>query len=215
MSSFVIRFLRPSKPCPDVVHIFWGGNPNRSLMDWIFIFLKKINYSSSSITKIRITYKVFLDSVNPIDYPILFQFTLWHNLFIFSACKGRIRSSNSLLHMSSVVIHFLRPNAHDTLVWVELYFSQVVVASRFEQTLSGCGAHFLWGKIQTDHWGPCVVRGPVDGRFLVWWVIDNGVWTDSWLSIAGVGCGLTGVSAGEEQAWNVVADEASKCGEDK
>jgi hypothetical protein len=22
-------------------------------------------------------------------------------------------------------------------------------------------------------WGPCVVRGPVDGRFLVWWVIDN------------------------------------------
>jgi hypothetical protein len=28
-------------------------------------------------------------------------------------------------------------------------------------------------------WGPCVVRGPVDGRFLVWWVIDNVVWTDS------------------------------------
>jgi hypothetical protein len=36
-------------------------------------------------------------------------------------------------------------------------------------------------------WGPCVVRGPVDGRFLVWWVIDNVVWTDSWLSIAGAG----------------------------
>jgi hypothetical protein len=28
-------------------------------------------------------------------------------------------------------------------------------------------------------WGPCVVWGPVDGRFLVWWVIDNVVWTDS------------------------------------
>jgi hypothetical protein len=28
-------------------------------------------------------------------------------------------------------------------------------------------------------WGPCVVRGPVDGRFFVWWVIDNVVWTDS------------------------------------
>jgi hypothetical protein len=30
-------------------------------------------------------------------------------------------------------------------------------------------------------------------------VIDSAVWTDSWLSIAGVGCGLTGVGAGEEQ----------------
>jgi hypothetical protein len=29
-------------------------------------------------------------------------------------------------------------------------------------------------------------------------VIDNVVWTDSWLSIAGAGCGLTGVGAGEE-----------------
>jgi hypothetical protein len=26
------------------------------------------------------------------------------------------------------------------------------------------------------------------------------VWTDSWLSIAGAGCGLTGVGACEEQA---------------
>jgi hypothetical protein len=25
------------------------------------------------------------------------------------------------------------------------------------------------------------------------------VWPDSWLSIAGAGCGLTGVGAGEEQ----------------
>jgi hypothetical protein len=58
-------------------------------------------------------------------------------------------------------------------------------------------------------------RGPVDGRFLVWWVINNVVWTDYWLSIAGAGCGLTGVGAGEEQARKVVAREASMCGEDK
>jgi hypothetical protein len=38
----------------------------------------------------------------------------------------------------------------------------------------------------------------VDGRFLVRWVIDNIVWTNSWLSIASAGCGLTGVGAGEE-----------------
>jgi hypothetical protein len=41
------------------------------------------------------------------------------------------------------------------------------------------------------------------------------VCTDSWLSIAGAGCGLTGVSAGEEQVRKVIADEASRCGEDK
>jgi hypothetical protein len=41
------------------------------------------------------------------------------------------------------------------------------------------------------------------------------VWTDSWLSIAGAGCGLTGVGAGEEQARKVVAGEAYRCGEDK
>jgi hypothetical protein len=41
------------------------------------------------------------------------------------------------------------------------------------------------------------------------------VWTDSWLSIAGAVCGLTGVSAGKEQAGKVVAGVASKCGEDK
>jgi hypothetical protein len=46
-------------------------------------------------------------------------------------------------------------------------------------------------------------------------VIDNVVWTDSWLSIAGAGYGLTGVGAGEEQARKVVASEASRCGEDK
>jgi hypothetical protein len=41
------------------------------------------------------------------------------------------------------------------------------------------------------------------------------VWIDSWLSITGAGCGLTGVGAGEEQALKVVADQASRCGEDK
>jgi hypothetical protein len=46
-------------------------------------------------------------------------------------------------------------------------------------------------------------------------VIDNVVWTDSWLSIAGAGCGLTGVGAAEEQVRKVVAGEASRCGEDK
>jgi hypothetical protein len=46
-------------------------------------------------------------------------------------------------------------------------------------------------------------------------VIDNVVWTDSLLSIAGAGCGLTGVVAGEEQARKIIVGEASKCGEDK
>jgi hypothetical protein len=46
-------------------------------------------------------------------------------------------------------------------------------------------------------------------------VIDNVVWTDSWLSIADAGCGLTIVSAGDEQARKVIAGEASSCGEDK
>jgi hypothetical protein len=40
------------------------------------------------------------------------------------------------------------------------------------------------------------------------------VWTDSWLSIAGAGCGLTRVGAGEEQARKVIAGETYKCGED-
>jgi hypothetical protein len=46
-------------------------------------------------------------------------------------------------------------------------------------------------------------------------VIDNIVWTDSWLSIAGAGSGLTSVGAGEEQVRKVVASEASRCGQDK
>jgi hypothetical protein len=46
-------------------------------------------------------------------------------------------------------------------------------------------------------------------------VIEHVVWTDSWLSIADAGCGLTGVGAGEEQAPKVVTGKASRCGEDK
>jgi hypothetical protein len=46
-------------------------------------------------------------------------------------------------------------------------------------------------------------------------VIDNVVWTDSWLSNAGAGCGLTVVGAGEEQVRKVMASEASRCREDK
>jgi hypothetical protein len=36
-------------------------------------------------------------------------------------------------------------------------------------------------------------------------VIDNVEWTDSWLSIVGVGCDFIGVGAGEEQARKVYA----------
>jgi hypothetical protein len=39
------------------------------------------------------------------------------------------------------------------------------------------------------------------------------VWTDSWLSIVGAGCCLTGVGAGEEQARKVVAGKAFVDGE--
>jgi hypothetical protein len=39
---------------------------------------------------------------------------------------------------------------------------------------------------------------------------DNVVWTNYWLSIAGAGCALTGVGAGEEQARKVSAGEASR-----
>jgi hypothetical protein len=46
-------------------------------------------------------------------------------------------------------------------------------------------------------------------------VIDNVVWTDSWVSFAGAGCSLTGVGAVEEHVRKVVAGEASRCGKDK
>jgi hypothetical protein len=67
---------------------------------------------------------------------------------------------------------------------------------------------------QGGDWGPCVVWGQVDGHFLVWRVIDNILWTNSWLSFAGAGCGLTSVGAGEELVWKVVSGEAFRCGED-
>jgi hypothetical protein len=57
---------------------------------------------------------------------------------------------------------------------------------------------------QGGDWGPGV-RGPVGGRSWLWWVIDNVVWTDSWPSIAGAGCSLICVGAGEEWAQKVYA----------
>jgi hypothetical protein len=59
------------------------------------------------------------------------------------------------------------------------------------------------------------VRGPVDGRSLVWWVIDNVVWTNSWLSIAGAGYNLICVGVGEERARKVLAFVASEEWRDK
>jgi hypothetical protein len=49
------------------------------------------------------------------------------------------------------------------------------------------------------------VRGPVHGHSLVWLVIDNVVWTDSWQSIAGAGYELIFVGAGEERERKVLA----------
>jgi hypothetical protein len=49
------------------------------------------------------------------------------------------------------------------------------------------------------------IRGPVDGRSWLLWVIDNVVWIDSWLSIAGAGCGLICIGANEERARKIHA----------
>jgi hypothetical protein len=49
------------------------------------------------------------------------------------------------------------------------------------------------------------VRGPVDDRSWLWWVIDNVVWINSWPSIAGAGCSLICVGASEEWARKVYA----------
>jgi hypothetical protein len=54
------------------------------------------------------------------------------------------------------------------------------------------------------------VRGPVDGLTWLLRVIDNMVWTDSWSSIAGVGCSLIHVGAGEERARKVLALQGLK-----
>jgi hypothetical protein len=88
----------------------------------------------------------------------------------------------------------------------EICLLQVILLFAFLWLSIACWVFFLFvsflflfscvtscGCCQCTHqggdWGPCVVWGPVDGRFLVWWVIDNVVRTDSWLSIAGAGCG--------------------------
>jgi hypothetical protein len=41
-------------------------------------------------------------------------------------------------------------------------------------------------------------------------VIDNAVWTDSWPSIAGAGCGLICIGTGEEWARRSMPCEASE-----
>jgi hypothetical protein len=45
----------------------------------------------------------------------------------------------------------------------------------------------------------------VDGDSWLWWVIVNVAWTDTWLSIAGAGCGLICVGVGEEWPRKVYA----------
>jgi hypothetical protein len=49
------------------------------------------------------------------------------------------------------------------------------------------------------------VRGLMDGRSWLWWVIDNVVWINSWPSIAGAGCGLICVGTCEEWVRKVYA----------
>jgi hypothetical protein len=57
-------------------------------------------------------------------------------------------------------------------------------------------------KGEIEDWS---ISGPVVGHSWLWWVIYNVLWTDSWLSIAGAGCGLIRVGAGEEWARKVYA----------
>jgi hypothetical protein len=42
--------------------------------------------------------------------------------------------------------------------------------SKWKRQVEGA---IMQAKEWTRTFGPCVVRGPVDGRFLVWWVIGN------------------------------------------
>jgi hypothetical protein len=49
------------------------------------------------------------------------------------------------------------------------------------------------------------IQEPVDGHSSTMSVIDNVVWTDSWQCIAGGGCDLICVGAGEEQVQKVLA----------
>ena len=73
-----------------------------------------------------------------------------------------------------------------SLVWASFLFLFCLPFISFV-TMCVLSMHSSRGRLRTG-W----VRGPVDGRFLVWWVIDNVVWTDVslGLSIAGVECGL-------------------------
>jgi hypothetical protein len=67
--------------------------------------------------------------------------------------------------------------------------------------LGDCPRIFCHSGIADDR----SVWGPVDGRSWLWWVIDNVVCTDSWLSIASAGCGLIYVGVGEKWARKVYA----------
>jgi hypothetical protein len=81
------------------------------------------------------------------------------------------------------------------------FFSLFFSFSLFSEWLLVCVVNALIkGEIEDRS-----IRGPVDGHSWLWWVIDNVVWTDSWPSIAGAGCGLICVGAGEEQARKVYA----------
>jgi hypothetical protein len=79
-----------------------------------------------------------------------------------------------------------------SLVWVFLFVS-FLFPFLISYLICVLSMHSLRGR-----WRACVARGPVDGRFLVWWVIDNVVWADSCLCITSVGCDMIGVGAGEE-----------------
>jgi hypothetical protein len=66
--------------------------------------------------------------------------------------------------------------------------------SLFSELVTMCVVNALI-KGEIEYWS---VWGPVDGRSLMWWVIDNVVGTDSWPSIAGASCVLICVGACEE-----------------
>jgi hypothetical protein len=109
-----------------------------------------------------------------------------------------------------VIFLFAFPLAFDHLL--EFFFCSFPLFSfsLFGYQMCVLSMHSSRGRLKT-----CVVWGPVDGHILVWGVIDNVVWTNSWLSIAGAGCGLTSFDANEEQDRKVDAGEASRCGADK
>jgi hypothetical protein len=81
-------------------------------------------------------------------------------------------------------------------------------STRSNQTMSTYSLHPLLPKMD-DPGMPTIedrsVWGPMDGHSWLWWVIDNVVWTDSWTSIAGAGCRLICVGAGEEWTRKVYA----------